>query len=726
MTNLRLIVILPYRETSESLQIQRYTSWDCYGHGIRPALDLAVEQINNRSDFLPCHKLELVHREAGCDVTTSTLEGLTSGLFPPNPKRRGIIGVIGPTCSLSSIQASTITNRPEVQTILLHNSGSSLLTDRKKFPFSLGMLGSTESIVKLLLALMQKSGWHNIVVLYDTSHFYYRSLIREFLASLKEDVDIKYLSSVLSTFYPLNEVKISGTRIVFVFTPLEHSNRILCLAHHMKLVFPRYQWVFVNQRLGDFLNAVGTGFTYRGRYYICSNEELVRSIMEGALLVDYQLSTTNHPDKTNYPQNTSLNEFLELYNQKLSNSKQKHSKETVSDSTIRWAYTMYDALWAWGTVLDRLTTNHGHNPLAFEFGNKTLAEAILKEFYSLDLQGISGHVSFNINSGVVDRLVNLYQVTGGYERRVAYANNSVSVTLQDFNTIHDIVKAVALPYIGFVIFFLVTHCIELFAVIVLHLITFLHRNTKFVKASSPKLVQPAFVGVYFFITGMMLYTMFFANKLSPVIGTVICQAVWVWLFPISFTLMMGIVTVRAWRLYRIFTHYMNPGKFISNRALLTILSILVLFDVVIAIVWTTCDPFQFQFVEYKVKSGQTDDLIIDQSCVSAYDIAPLWIGIVFTYKTGLLFVMIVLSVLTHRIPNQAFSTTLLRVFAYTYSASFVIGFSLYYLFLFLNRQSNIDFYVLSVLLSVLLLSFVALVIVPPLLPVIKHKLKMFH
>ena len=248
-------------------------------------------------------------------------------------------------------------------------------------------------------------------------------------------------------------MKISGTRIVFVFTPLEHSNRILCLAHHMKLVFPRYQWVFVNKRLGDFLNAVGTGFTYRGRYYICSNEELVRSIMEGALLVDYQLSITNHPDENNYPQNTSLNEFLELYNQKLSNSKQKQSKETVSDSTIRWAYTIYDALWAWGIVLDRLTTNHGHNPLASEFGNKTLVEAILKEFYSLDFQGISGHISFSIKSGVIDRFVNLYQVTGGYERRVAYANNIFFVTLQDFNTIHDVVKAVTLPYIGFVIFF---------------------------------------------------------------------------------------------------------------------------------------------------------------------------------------------------------------------------------------------------------------------------------
>ena len=144
------------------------------------------------------------------------------------------------------------------------------------------------------------------------------------------------------------------------------------------------------------------------------------------------------------------------------------------------------------------------------------------------------------------------------------------------------------------------------------------------------------------------------------IGTTICQAVWVWLFPISFTLMMGIIILQTWCLYRIFTHYMNPGKFISNRALLTILSVMVLFDVFIAIVWTISDPFRFQFVEYKVKNGH--DLFTDQGCASTHGITHLWIGTVFTYKIGLLIAMIVSSILTHQIPNQVFSTTLYCVF----------------------------------------------------------------
>ena len=724
IATLRLLVLLPCSREFQT------ASWDYVNHNnaILPVLDFAVEQINSRSGFLPCHKLELVYREAGCEITTNTLVGLTSGLFPSNPERRGVVGVIGPTCSHSSLQASTITNRQEVQLILLHSSSSSLLTSREKYPLSLGILGSTVSIVNLLVALMQKSGWYNIAILYDTADFYYHSLMGEFLATLNKEVNIKFLSSITSNFYPLDEVKISGTRIVLLFTPPEHSYRIMCLAYHTatRLIYPRYQWIFVNKRLDDFLKGV-IGFTYRGRYYTCSSETLVSSILEKALFVDYQLSTTAHPDVIAYPQGISLKEFQLLYNQTLSSYNQKLSKKTICYSTTQWAYSMYDSVWAWGIVLHKLIKNQNDINQVFEYGNKTLVETFLREFYSLDFQGMSGRIHFNADIGVVDRLVNLYQVTDGQEWHITSAN-STTVTIvasQDFITIHDVARTVALPHIGVVVFLLLIHCMEFFVVIVLHMLTFLYRDTKFVKASSPKLVQPAFIGVYFLIVGTMLYTMFFANKLSEVIGTVFCQAVWVWLLPISFTLMMGIVTLRAWRLYRIFKHYMNPGKFISNRTLLTILSILVLFDIIIAIVWTISDPFHFQFVEYKVKSGQTYDLIIDQSCVSAHDIAPLWIGTVFIYKIGLLVVMIVLSVLTHQIPNQTFSTTLLRAFSYVYSISFIVGLSVYYLFVFFDPQSNIDFYILCVLLSVLLLTFVFLVILPPLLPAIRNKLQIF-
>ena len=156
----------------------------------------------------------------------------------------------------------------------------------------------------------------------------------------------------------------------------------------------------------------------------------------------------------------------------------------------------------------------------------------------------------------------------------------------------------------------------------IHIFTILYYDSKFVKASSPKLMQLAFIGAYIQILAMFLNSAFFARDLSPLIGGIICQTVWTWFLPISFTLMMGIITVRAWRLYRIFIHYLKPGNFISNSALLAILLVLVLFDLLIAIIWTAVDPNKFIFLEYMIKKENIQDVYLDQSCNSKYNF--LW------------------------------------------------------------------------------------------------------
>ena len=236
------------------------------------------------------------------------------------------------------------------------------------------------------------------------------------------------------------------------------------------------------------------------------------------------------------------------------------------------------------------------------------------------------------------------------------------------------------------------------------------------KASSPKLIQLAFIGAYIQLLAMFLSSAFFAKDLSPLIGGIICQTVWMWFLPISFTLMIDIITVRAWCLYWIFIHYLKPGNFISNSALLTILLVLVLFDLLIAIIRTAVDPNEFVFLEYMIKKENIQDVYLDQSCNSKYNF--LWGGLVFAYKVGLLFVMMTLSILTYKIPNRTFSTALLRAFSYVYSAILIIGFAIYFLVLFVDRHSYISYIVLSIVLTLMLLSFITFVLLPPLLPII--------
>ena len=160
-TALQLLVLRPFGE----LASPRYSDNKPYHHSagtsrenravavaILSALELATEQINNRSDILPCNKLELVHIETDCESTTETLLGLTSVLFPPETlstsgakERAAVVGaVIEPNCPRLSLQVSAITNRPEIQMVVLHNSDSILLADRETYPYSLGILGSTQ------------------------------------------------------------------------------------------------------------------------------------------------------------------------------------------------------------------------------------------------------------------------------------------------------------------------------------------------------------------------------------------------------------------------------------------------------------------------------------------------------------------------------------------------------------------------------------------------------
>ena len=139
------------------------------------------------------------------------------------------------------------------------------------------------------------------------------------------------------------------------------------------------------------------------------------------------------------------------------------------------------------------------------------------------------------------------------------------------------------------------------------------RKSKSVKASSLHLSQLVFLGLYLFITATLVFSV---SNIIPVTSGAICQILWDWLFPISFILIIGTVAVRTWRLYRIFIHYRNPGRFISTPALVIILLILLFINVLIATVRRAVDPIQQELVKFTVENGAANELMQDRICIS--------------------------------------------------------------------------------------------------------------
>ena len=161
LTKLKLVTMLPYPDNVLPRQFR--PSWD-QGDEILPAIELAVEQINNRSDILPCHQLELINVDGGCEVASKISLGIVDNLYGQSEyqrdrKHEAITGVIGPGCSISTLRMSAITNRPEVELVILHDAGSPLLADRTKYKNSIGILGSVYPLVELSIQLMKMTGW---------------------------------------------------------------------------------------------------------------------------------------------------------------------------------------------------------------------------------------------------------------------------------------------------------------------------------------------------------------------------------------------------------------------------------------------------------------------------------------------------------------------------------------------------------------------------------------
>ena len=717
---LRLLTSLPFPNPLPQFD----PSW-AEGPNILPAMLLAEEQINNRTDFLPCHKLELIVVDGGCDIVATTAVNTTIGLF----NGTGVVGMIGPGCSTSSLQAAHMMNQPEIELVQLHGGGSYLLENRTLFPNSIGILGSTQAFVNLSLVLIKKTGWRNIAILYESNRVYYRSTRELFVKSLKEtNVNVLFDSTIYPSFYPLDGIRSSLARIVFVFAAPSHSMKIMCLAYHMGMFYPAYQWIIISHRREDFCNAqtclLPDNETYSFRYnnedYHCLLKEMLHVSLNKAFLMSYQLETSDTNEVKPNVGNISFCKFLNLY-------------ENSTDTTqTYWAYYFYDAVWAWARVLHRLIVKDSEffnnyqqkcftRSSCFQYGNKAMANSTLEEFYASDFafEGMSGPISFNRSTGYNDRPVYLYQLVSGEEMYVPLNSSTM------LDAISDTFRSVALVNPGLISFFAVLLFLLFIVTLFLHVLTVLYRDSKFVKASSPNLTHFAFTGAYLLVFGCMLFLFLNVKEHPGDVSGPICHTVWVWFFPIGFTLVIGTATVRTWRLYRIFVHYLDPGRFISNPALITMLVAMVTVDIVVAVIWTAVDPRQLMMVSRAVEIGSARGLVINRICRSEKQ-ESAWLVVVMSYKVAELTALVTLTLLTRHIPNNTFSfvNSPLRAFSYSFSAVFGIGFALYYCFLYFQKSThaNIKYTILYFTLITLMVLYILLMFIPPLVPIIQTKI----
>lgn len=279
---------------------------------------------------------------------------------------------------------------------------------------------------------------------------------------------------------------------------------------------------------------------------------------------------------------------------------------------------------------------------------------------------------------------------------------------------------------GLAIFFLLVGVLELIIVILIHIVTLAQRKSPSVKASSLKLLNISYVGIYILILGVFVWALFSAISANSNDKSYFCQALWAWTIPIGFSLSLSPVVMKTWRLYRIFEHYKDPGPFISTPYLIAGAMLMTFLNLVVSVTWTIQDPYYVKLTRLPMNGNMSDTLQVYFQCECRNE--QVWLGSVMTLSLGLLCVGTVLALLTRNIKNSTFATSSLRVFVYLMSIVIILGSSIYSISELLRDKKKLSYLSYStplVVLHVVIWLFITCVFVPPLLTLTRKTKAMF-
>ena len=711
---LYLLTIFPYPSASQSEQ----PSWN-QGTNILPAAYLAADLINERYDVLHGYELELIN---SCDIENVARLSFIKNIIADRGQAP-VVGIIGPGCSASTLAVSPHSSHPHIALLNLHLAGTPLVENRTEFSYSLGFLGSSYGFVNATVALMHRGGWKRIAILYDEERTFflstYQALERDLL-SFVPNAKIAFTSAVYDTYFPIANIVALDIRIIIILTGEQFARKLLCLASHGQVTYPKYQWVWMGRSVAEFNETVS--FHYFSNEYNCS-DIMLQTALSGNLFVNYKLKRN---DNNVTKANLTYDQYWELYNQRIDLYNNGQAGYTAPGDplaiaeTNRYATFVFDAVWAIALALNKVEALVNLTSYGLGLGQTKETSMIRNVLYSHSFEGVSGHISISDSNGYTDRMMEVHQVQGSNSTLIGYVHGQ---TLEEQNTpglIPSEFQNEGLQVVNAsvaVVFALFTIAIVSLTMVV-HALTILYRKHPSIKAQSPKLNQISFAGFYLFSAGTLLIIVYKAIPLEPNTYANICQAIWAWCFSISFSIFFAPICMRTWRLYRIFTHYLNPGPLISDPVLLTGVGVLVGVDVLVAIIWTSVDSFQEE--EFKGDIKENGDFTLRLSCSCQYTI--VWYSMVYLLKMILLLGTVILSLLTRNITNQKYKTTFLRVFVYLFALTWFLGLILYCSLSYRGLNIHIDYAVLAITCNLLLAHSLFFVFLPPISHVLREEL----
>ena len=682
-------------------------------HSLLPAAQLAVDQINNRSDVLEDYTLKLLVGDSGCNVVTTTYVSQVEHLLYSD---KLVVGIVGPACSEAALSVAALNRQMRLGMVHVTTGSIPLLDDRTKYPNTFGIISSSITHVDAILELMKQNNWNNIAVLYDLLRPYYIQTFKAFLKEyrIKTQASITFAGGITPTFLPLQESSAKGTRVIVVMSSEVPARNLMCLAAREGMIYPSYQFVFQDRELDDFIASEVT-VTQLSKPYTCSREMMIQA-MNGSILLHFGL-TSVAPEIVTVSQLT-VDQIHEEYEKRV---KQRGEEMNMTLNTTVFAYAFYDAVWAMA-----LSVNLSIPLLNGSMSNILKHEIIRDQFYTLNFQGATVTVKFDNQTGRVSSIVDVHQANYSGTNLIRKWNGTHLINIT--NTTGDFVKdsfesttvllnpvlAVIGLYVSILVFVLTA---------VIQIINIAYCKHKSIKASSPRLNHIIFFGCYTVTATNVIYTVqvaYLPNLTSnDTVGSAFCN-VFAWCLNIGYTLILATILVKLWRLNHIFFSPLKK-QFLTDKLLFLVVFILLILEILLCIVWASVAHLVQSKTERLHKEGTKQVVIVELQCESR---DGYFIGIITGYKFLLTTFVLYFSIRNRHITMKQFrNTRSVNALLYSLALLWGLGGPLWFVLYIQNIDLNFTYCVSCLLLTLTALLSLFFIFLPPIINLIGKKFR---
>ena len=715
-STLYLLVLAPFPNESDGRSAPQYDD----GPALVLAVKLAVEHINNQSDILADYSLSYVVSHSGCQVIEQTIISFTKHIIH---SEKHFVGIIGPACSESAliVAALAVENRSNI--VMIAPTAVSPLLDSISFGNTFRGLGSAVVYADIALALMDNQRWTRVGALYEATRRFFLSIFDVFMDRIPKQQFV--FSSGLDgegREIRLSEIQDRRLRIIFVFAGRSLSRKLLCLAYKMGLVYPTYQWIFHHRELSNFWES--TTFMLDNRLWNCSLDDMKKAT-EGIILNLY--SPARRDDMI-----TVSNRTYDQYREQYVKYREEYVIEfgsNISDlePELEYSNVYYDSVWALALSLNSSIPSFKEG--TSDTQGKLATSVIQQNLLKVDFEGMSGTIRFSDTTRasattIIDAFLIVRNDSSGDPQKKLIGSYDPLVS-KKFNQNHTGLindkfdNRLNHAGLGVGIFLLLVAIATFLLIFILHMVNIVFHNEKNLKASSPRLNHLIFSGCYL-LSGTVIFvlvaeifvpSMQNLNQAVRVFYGVYCSVL-DWCSSISYSLILGAVCAKQWRIYRIFSHFKpDLGHSITDSSMIWLICVMVLFDVIYNVAWNAVDPWMVQLYE----TFTSDVVIIKFTCYTENYLAR---SLVLSVKKGLLTVIAVtLASLNRHVRMKIFNETKsINILAYALIITNAVGACVYAL---LSRRSIWFFLVPCVVafLDVFLCMFLLFV-----LPIVKQNI----